>query len=95
MKPLSCALDILQRQEHMLIDYLRPTLAILEKRINYEATKGLTYCGPLASEVFGRDWKEVSDIRILDGIWFFSNEFSGIAGLDTSKESASSLSPVA
>lgn len=47
MKPLSCALDVLQRQEHMFIGYLLPTLAILEKRINYEAMKGL----PLASAV--------------------------------------------
>lgn len=51
MKPLSCALDVLQRQEHMFIGYLLPTLAILEKRIKYEAMKGLTYCGSLASSV--------------------------------------------
>ncbi|KAH7984659.1 hypothetical protein HPB52_023488 [Rhipicephalus sanguineus] len=41
MKPLSCALDVLQRQEHMFIGYLLPTLAVLEKRIKYEAMKGL------------------------------------------------------
>ncbi|KAM7314020.1 uncharacterized protein ISCGN_003805 [Ixodes scapularis] len=51
MKPLSCALDVLQRQEHMFIGYLLPTLAILEKRIKYEAMKGLAYCGPLANSV--------------------------------------------
>lgn len=51
MKLLSCALDVLQRQEHMFIGYLLPTQAILEKRIKYEAMKGLAYCGPLANSV--------------------------------------------
>ncbi|CAN8028701.1 unnamed protein product [Ixodes persulcatus] len=51
MKPLSSALYVLQRQEHMFIGYLLPTLAILEKRIKYEAMKGLAYCDPLANSV--------------------------------------------
>ncbi|KAH7955470.1 hypothetical protein HPB52_000920 [Rhipicephalus sanguineus] len=61
MKPLSCALDVLQRQEHMFIGYLLPTLAVLEKRIKYEAMKGLSYCGPLASAVL--DGIEKSSMR--------------------------------
>ncbi|KAG0415709.1 hypothetical protein HPB47_007121, partial [Ixodes persulcatus] len=51
MKPLSCALDVIQRQEHMFIGYLLPTLAVLEKRIKYEAMRELAYCGPLANSV--------------------------------------------
>ncbi|KAG0431312.1 hypothetical protein HPB47_021909 [Ixodes persulcatus] len=36
MKPLSCALDVLQKKEHMFIGYLLPALAILEKRVKFK-----------------------------------------------------------
>ncbi|KAL1481040.1 hypothetical protein MTO96_050521 [Rhipicephalus appendiculatus] len=63
MQPISCALDVLQRQEHMFIGYLLPTLAVLEKRIKYEAMKGLAYCGPLASAVLDGIEKRFGHLR--------------------------------
>lgn len=51
MKPLCTALDILQGDKHMFVGYVLPTLSVLARRIEYEAMKGLLFCGPLVSAV--------------------------------------------
>lgn len=48
MKPVCCALNVLQGDNHIHSGYLLPTLDVLIKKIEYEKMAGLRYCGPLA-----------------------------------------------
>lgn len=51
MKPLACALDVLQGDKHTHSGYILPTLSVLVRRIEYEIMSGLKHCVPLAQAV--------------------------------------------
>ncbi|XP_064477825.1 uncharacterized protein LOC135391490 [Ornithodoros turicata] len=46
MKPVACALDILQRDD-VYIGHLLPTISVLKKRLQHLSISGLRYCSPL------------------------------------------------
>ncbi|KAM7301480.1 uncharacterized protein ISCGN_016999 [Ixodes scapularis] len=51
MKPVACALDVLQRDDQMFMGYLLPTLSVLQRRLEYAIMKGMRICAPLCQAV--------------------------------------------
>ncbi|XP_064461399.1 uncharacterized protein LOC135371249 [Ornithodoros turicata] len=49
MKPVARALDLLQGEKTMYMGYMLPTITVLRRMLEYQAMKGLRYCGPLAA----------------------------------------------
>lgn len=47
MKPLACAIDIVQKDENMYIGYLLPTISVLQRRLEHLQMSGLAFCTPL------------------------------------------------
>ncbi|XP_064487420.1 uncharacterized protein LOC135399623 [Ornithodoros turicata] len=46
MKPVACAIDVLQRED-ISLGYLLPTITVLKKRLEHLAMSGLKFCSPL------------------------------------------------
>lgn len=46
MKPVACAIDILQRDD-VFLGHLLPTISVLERRLEHLKITGLKYCAPL------------------------------------------------
>lgn len=49
MKPLACAIDIVQKDENMYIGYLLPTISVLQRRLEHLQMSGLAFCTPLVN----------------------------------------------
>ncbi|XP_040072382.3 uncharacterized protein LOC115316210 [Ixodes scapularis] len=49
MKPLACAIDVVQREEHMFMGYLLPTITVLQQRLSHLLQAGLAFSAPLVN----------------------------------------------
>ncbi|KAG0419571.1 hypothetical protein HPB47_004014 [Ixodes persulcatus] len=52
MKPLACAIDVIQKDESMYIGYLLPTITVLQLRLRHLENTGLQFCRPLVHAIF-------------------------------------------